>query len=238
MAQQVPPLSISALGLTVFKPPTSEGPSSPSTLKSTISSALDSPPLPPPPPLDSELTIPSAVQPATSLTSEAQLSRTRFILDQTSQAFWWIASLPGRAMKATLDKGTTIATGVILRTAAQKGVSLAAPPALETPLKGLRDCLFELLQKINGNIPVDDRLRKRTIDALILFLKDPETFLTDCYHPAALYFPEKLNQQQLANFTALLNALKENQSLANEGNFLDPLCKFLENCCQYLYCHQ
>lgn len=235
MTQRVLPPSVSAFGLTIIEPLPSENHSPPPNHQSTISSALGSPRLLPPPPLVSDPIIPSADQPTTSsLASEAQLSRTRSILDQTSQAFWQIASLPGRAKKAILDKGTTIATGVILRTAAQKVVSLAAPTAPETPLTNLKDCLVEIRQKINLKISIDNPLREKAIAALTVFLEDHKKYLADCYHPAALCFPEQLDRQQHANFTALLNALKENRPLdKKEGFFLNPLCEFLEKCCQY-----
>ena len=240
MTNQVPPTGqptgFSVFGLTLVEDLTSENPPPPPTHQSTISSASGSHRLLPPPPLDKDLAIPPASQPTTSsLASEARLSRTSSILHQTSQAFWWTASLPGRAIKATLDKGTTIAVNFLIKAVAQKGVSLAAPPAPETPLKNLKDCLLELRQKINLNISIDNSLREKAIAALTVFLKDHKKYLTDCYHPAALYFPEALNVQQLVDFQALLNALKKNQPLDKdkEGSFLNSLCKFLENCCQY-----
>ncbi len=178
-------------------------------------------------------TAPAQQATASSLQSEAKLSYAAQLVDKTSRLFWWTTSLPGRAVSTAKNKVINLAVKAVVRTAAKKGVSLMGAPAPETPLRQLRNCLFELRAKIIDHIEIDEHLRQRTITALGVFLADDKKCLADCYSPSAWVYSESLNREQRNKFVILLRALNERRSLANEEPFLQPLCAFLEKCCQY-----
>ncbi|HEX2580000.1 MAG TPA: hypothetical protein VHK67_06345 [Rhabdochlamydiaceae bacterium] len=247
MANKVQPYDTSTIGLANQQVTSPKKPPLPTSSASTISSSDNFPLSPPPPthfstippqPIDDSASplVSNPVTPQTktsTLESQAQLSLARSILDKTARVFWWTASLPGLTTKAALNMGIDKATAIIIQQVAQKGISLTGSSAPETPLKKLRDCLFEMHQKINASIPIDAPLKQRTINALETFLTDHQKHLADCYSPSAWYFPERLNMQQHVQFITLLTALKENQSMVGEGRFLQPLCELLETYCQY-----
>ncbi len=181
--------------------------------------------------------IPALVQSfasASELERRAKLSFLAQIADNTSRVLWWGASLPGRTTSALINKVTDRAVNMVVQQAAKKGVSILGTPAPDTPLRKVRDCLLELHQKVLKKIDIDDQLREKTITALGEFLPNHKKCLQDCYSPGA-WLPEVLNRDQHQKLTALSNALKYKENLANEEDFLRPLFKFVDDCCNLQY---
>ncbi len=217
----------------------------------------DSPPLPLPPPISPppspilyrsgrrpsaistpppDEQIPAHVQSSTAasdLEKQAKLSCTAQVVDKTSRFFWWSTALPGRGISALINKGMEMAVNGVAQQVAQKGVSILGTPAPETPLRRVRDCLFELHEKVSKKIDIDDHLRQRTMTALGVFLTAHKECLEDCYTPSAWVFPERLTLEQKTKFITLLKALDDGENLADKESFLRPLCDFIDQCCIY-----
>jgi hypothetical protein len=170
---------------------------------------------------------------ASELEKQAKLSYSAQVVDKASQFFWWSASLPGRATSSLMNKCKESAVNMVVKQAAKKGVSILGTPAPDTPLRRLKDCLFELRESVSKKIDIDDHLRQKTMLALGVFLADHKVCLADCYSPNAWVYSEGITREQENKFKILLKALDERKNLANEENFLQPLCDFIDRCCSF-----
>ena len=129
---------------------------------------------------------------ASELEKQAKLSYSAQAVDMASRVFWWCPSLPSRATSSLMNKCKDFAVNMVVQQAAKKGVGILGTTAPDTPLQRLKECLFELYQKVSKKFDIDDPLRERTIAALDEFLPNHKEWLADCYSPNAWVYPEAL----------------------------------------------
>ncbi len=183
---------------------------------------------------DDDLVQEEPTSPAPSpLEQQAKLSWAAAGVDKVSRFFWYSASVPIRTLTWGLDLGLNFTVNRVVQLAAQKGVSVLGTQAPEGPLQTLRHCLHELHQKITDEIEIDDPLRHRATNAIAIFLANPKACLAECYDPKAIFFTEGLNAENKAKFQALLTALQERASLADDARPIKSLCDFIDKCCAF-----
>ncbi len=223
MAYQVPPLgSGHVIGLFVDETRTSK--SSPN-LSSSMSSAADHHPLPPPP-IDS---------PAPSLHKGTRVTLAVAAMNGACSAFWgtvgFIRSLPSRGVSTVVDYTVNKAITAATHAVARKAIGAVKPPPPDSHLQKLKYCLDVLHGKVRSNSPIDDNLRVTVSQWIDHFLQNHKTYLSELFDPNGLR--AGLDSSQQAQFKTLSNTLQKNEPL--DIDLIEPLCDLIHTFCEYEY---